>query len=425
MVSLALEPVEFPAFPALQSFALGHTKEYWILVGGRTDGIHRRQPFAAFKPVDNNNYIFLVHQLSKQVTKISLADLEPAVAEQLASVNINSLQLGEWLLLIGGYSYSQLAGDHITHPRITLIHLPELIRRQQAGLSIRAAFQSWTDDSLANTGGQLARLGDTIYLAGGQRFTGRYNPHDGPSFTQQYADAIKRFKLKQATNGQWELSWLSSWIDKEELHRRDYNLLPRQFFNGQTGFTLYSGVFQRNADLPFLHSVWVSPNGIQPYLAFKQRLNHYHSGKVGVYSNKAQTQVDFFFGGMAQFQLNQAGELVEDADVPSVSTIGAVAYVRDSLPQEWEVGHLPALEGSGAEFVPHANVAVLPNGLIDWDKCLGERVLIGHLVGGIQSQSPHVFFGPNTKTSTASNKLYAVYAIRLGQTFAGRKVPVK
>jgi hypothetical protein len=40
-----LRPVTIPGLPGLHSFAFGQHNGRWLIVGGRTDGLHPRQPF--------------------------------------------------------------------------------------------------------------------------------------------------------------------------------------------------------------------------------------------------------------------------------------------------------------------------------------------------------------------------------------------
>jgi hypothetical protein len=53
----------------------------------------------------------------------------------------------------------------------------------------------------------------------------------------------------------------TSITDGVHLHRRDYNLLAQVFPNGELGYTISLGVFQINADLPFLYLVDIKASG--------------------------------------------------------------------------------------------------------------------------------------------------------------------
>ena len=55
-----LQPVAVSGLPGLHSFAHGQYQGEWVLLGGRTDGIHARQPFAAFPAAQNNGNVYVV-----------------------------------------------------------------------------------------------------------------------------------------------------------------------------------------------------------------------------------------------------------------------------------------------------------------------------------------------------------------------------
>ncbi len=43
---IALESIDVPGVGGLQSYALGQHEGKWLVIGGRLDGLHRRQPWA-------------------------------------------------------------------------------------------------------------------------------------------------------------------------------------------------------------------------------------------------------------------------------------------------------------------------------------------------------------------------------------------
>ena len=55
--TLSLEPLSISGFSGLQSYAKAQYQDKLLLIGGRTDGLHRRQPFASFAASDNNTDI--------------------------------------------------------------------------------------------------------------------------------------------------------------------------------------------------------------------------------------------------------------------------------------------------------------------------------------------------------------------------------
>lgn len=58
--TVTLEPVIPEDFTGLQSYAWAKSGDMVLLVGGRTDGLHPRQPFAAFTKSYNNTELIVL-----------------------------------------------------------------------------------------------------------------------------------------------------------------------------------------------------------------------------------------------------------------------------------------------------------------------------------------------------------------------------
>ena len=56
---IIITPKTIPNLGGLQSFAFGQYNGEWLLVGGRLDGLHKRQPFASFDVAGNNNQLIV------------------------------------------------------------------------------------------------------------------------------------------------------------------------------------------------------------------------------------------------------------------------------------------------------------------------------------------------------------------------------
>ena len=223
--SVEVIPVSMPDLPGIHSFAQAQHDGKWLIVGGRLDGLHARQPFNAFPAGSNNTFMMVVDIAAATVHTASVDALTPEVAEQLQSSNINFHQVGDVLYLAGGYAYSATAGDHITHPRLTALSVSGFVDAILQGGSFDGLYDSVEDDFFAVTGGHLHSLGDQLALVGGHRFDGRYNPMNHPTFTQEYTNAVRLFTAS-FSSGTLDAGAFDSWNDDVHLHRRDYNLLP-------------------------------------------------------------------------------------------------------------------------------------------------------------------------------------------------------
>lgn len=413
--NIHLESFNINGFTGIQSFAYGQHNGKILLVGGRKDGLHRRQPWASFDAAGNNTDLLVIDPETEQIWAASVNTLSTGLKEQLQSTNMQFHQDGNTLYIIGGYGFSASNNDHITHPQLTAIQLDVCINAIVNGNSVMPYIRQFTDDYFAVTGGQIGKLNDTYYLAGGQKFTGRYNPMNGPSFVQEYTNSIKRFKIiDDGTNLNFQP--LTTWTDMMNLHRRDYNMLPQIFPDGSYGFTMFSGVFQHTVDLPFLNSVDFDSTGYQVNNSFSQYLNHYHSAKFGVYDSTNAVMHSVFLGGIARYFLDDNGNLVQDDNVPFVKTIGRVSRFADSTMTETQIGLMPDLLGASAEFILADNTPKFEYEIIDLQQLTGDTVLIGYVLGGIKSNQPNIFFINTGTESEAYSTLYKVYLIPSGIT---------
>ncbi len=409
--SILVQPYTIPGFPGLHSYAAAAYNGKWVLIGGRTEGLHQRQPTTAFLSANNNTNIYVVDPVSKNVWTASVNSLPDSFNEQLQSSNMLFCYEGDKLYIAGGYGYSATIGNHKTFTNLVVVDLPGLINAVINNVSINSFFRQLTDNIFAVTGGQMAKQGDMFLLVGGQQFDGRYNPNNGPSFTQVYSNQIRKFKL--ADNGTaLSISYQNTITDANELHRRDYNMVPQVFPDRRLGYTAFSGVFQNAVNLPFLNTVDIDSFGYSPNNSFNQLLNHYHSGKIAVYDSVANAMHSIFFGGMAQYYYNAGGNLVQDNEVPFVSTIGKVTRAANGTMSEMKIGDLTGFIGTGAEvFINHA-LPLYSNEVIKLNAISQDTVLAGYLAGGISSIAPNIFFVNTGTQSAASNNIYKILLVK-------------
>lgn len=402
-----LTPITIANLPGLHSYAFAQHNGKWLIIGGRKDGVHARQPFNAFPSTQNNTTIYVVDVATEQLWSASLNSLPTGIKEQLQATNMNFHQDGNSLFLIGGYAFSATANDHITFDKLTSVDVPNLIDAIITGNPITSYFKQISDPIFQNTGGQLGKIGDEFYLVGGQVFTGRYNPMGNPTFVQTYLSKIQKFTIDNS-GAQLSFSNYSSATDAVHLHRRDYNLVPQVFPNGEEGYTISSGVFQINADLPFLYPVDVKSNGYFPQTQFNQYLSNYHSGKIGLYDQTENRMHSIFFGGISQYYYNGT-TLVQDNNVPFVKTISRVTRLADGTLSEHNFpAEMPNLKGAGAEFIPNTTLPHYTNEVIKLNQIPGNEFVIGHLYGGIQSSTINPFSSNQTTTTTADPTIYEV-----------------
>jgi hypothetical protein len=277
------------------------------------------------------------------------------------------------------------------------------------GEDISPYFSQINDDLFAVTGGHLKKMYDRFYLVGGHRFDGRYNPHGpnhGPGFQQEYTNQIRVFSIPEGSALLFQIDTIIT--DPVHLHRRDYNLLPQIFPNGEMGMTISSGVFQINEDLPFLYPVDITKEGHTPIPNFNQYLSNYHSAVANLYDEERKEMHSIFFGGMSQYYYD-GDNLIQDDRVPFVKTISRLT--RDSLNQLTEYlmpVEMPLLQGASAEFIYNPNMAMFENKVLkmaDIDETGGT---IGYVFGGLYSPLLNPFSNNLTNMTSADDVIYEV-----------------
>lgn len=412
--SISIEPLNITGLSGIQSYAFAQDSGKWLIIGGRLDGLHQRQPFASFDIAGHNNQLIVVDPLTQQKWTAPLSALPTSIKEQLSSTNMEFLQEGDYLYCIGGYGYSATAVDHTTYPNLTAIKVSDVIQGVINGTVSSAHFRQITDPKFQVTGGSLKKINGNFYLLGGQKFIGRYNPmgpNNGPGFIQEYTNSVRKFSLSD--NGTTiTVTHLPSHTDSTNLHRRDYNAEAQILPNGEEAITMFSGVFQQAADLPFLNSVTVDSANYSVNNAFQQYYNHYHCPTIPIYSESTKEMHTVFFGGIAQYYDN-AGTLVQDNNVPFVNTIARVTRDSSGAMAEYKLPiEMPALLGSGAEFIPNENFPHFNNEVFKLDSLQTDSVLIGYIYGGISSTAANIFFINNGTQSSASSQIFKVYLKR-------------
>ncbi|HRE36827.1 MAG TPA: hypothetical protein PK977_10230 [Chitinophagaceae bacterium] len=408
---ISLEPIIPEGFSGLQSYAWAKSGNKILLVGGRTDGLHRRQPFASFNKKYNNTDLIVLDVKTEKVWKKSVTGLPSLLAEQLQSTNMEFYQQQNDLIVVGGYGYSETKREHITHPAVLKIKVKEIIDGIINNKDITSFIAQLTDERMAVTGGHLNKLDNLFYLVGGQRFDGRYNPHGpdhGPGFSQQYTNQIRKFSITEKDR-RLSIENYTAVTDSALLHRRDYNLLNQYDENGREMLTIYSGVFQYEKDLPYTTLIDITANNHSEVENFNQQFSHYHSATLPVYDKNKKTLYTIFFGGIAQKYIDQSGVVKTDNDVPFVKHISVVERNTNGIKEYLLPEQLSGYFGAAAEFIPADETLFSNNGIFQLEKTGTKPLLAGYIIGGIDSRAPNIFWSNEAEPSRASPVIWKVY----------------
>lgn len=414
LYDVVLEPVVVQNLPGLHSYVFAQHNNKWLVLSGRKDGIHARQPFNAFPVAQANTDIYVIDVAENQFWTASINGLPTALKEQLQGTNLNFIQDADTLYIVGGYGFSATANAYKTFPNLATVQVSALMNAVMNNQPLASHFKQVTDTIFALTGAQIGKIGSEFFLVGGHRFEGRYNPHGpthGPGFTQVYSPQIRKFTVNNSPSLSYQLTQVIT--DPVHLRRRDYNLVPQVLPSGQLGYVISSGVFQPTANLPFLYPVVIDANGHTPITTFNQYLSNYHSAKASLYDSLNNEMHMLFFGGISQYYY-QNGVLMQDNDVPFVKTISLLSRKSDGSFHEFNLpAEMPGLKGSGAEFLPNQNVAqVAPQEIFKLHQFTTDTTLIGHVYGGISSPVPNAFVTNQSSQTTADASIYAVKLIK-------------
>ena len=406
--SISIEPLNISELGGLQAYAFGQDNGKWLILGGRLDGLHRRQPFAAFDVAGNNNQIMVIDPVAEQKWTAPITSLSVALQEQLSSTNMEFHQEGNYLYIIGGYGYNAATGSKKTFDNLSAVDVPAVINAVINGSSFTSYFRQINDPQFAVTGGHLKKINATFYLVGGNQFDGDYNPMGNPTYTQVYTNSIRKFKLDDdGTN--ITISHLPTITDAVNLHRRDFNVVPQILPDGAQGITAFSGVFQPTVDLPYLNCVNIDSTTYTVNNSFQQYYNHYHCAVLPLYSASNNEMHNVFFGGIAQYY-DSAGILVQDNNVPFVKTIARVTRDAGGTMAEYKLPvEMPSLLGAGAEFIPLQSVPQYSNEVFKLDDFTADSTLVGYMYGGISSTAANIFFTNTGTQSSASSQIFKVY----------------
>jgi len=293
--------------PALQSYAHGVNGADWLLFAGRTNrinddgGLHdlnANYSNTSFLPLSYNEDIFVYNvdtdvvsalSFNEMVSEISsftpatgstdstaIVALLPKVVAALKangtvfrSTNPLVMQENDYMYLAGGYGtpldQTDNGNAYQTFNQVARINVPSMIKVINSDLE-SLTLTDWqnlvafgSNDKLVSTGGEMFKIGNTFYLAGGHNF-GSTAP--AASQGQQYVDAVYPFTMSVSTTNPFALDiTVSAPITDvpttigtpaadatSKFRRRDGPIVPALYMDASNklteGLAFYGGVFQ-------------------------------------------------------------------------------------------------------------------------------------------------------------------------------------
>lgn len=426
--------------PTLHSYAVGHYDNKWLMISGRTNGLHGFDVFdpdANFPAQFRNSEAWVIDLDTKQSWHRPLNDptagLSALQFASLTSTNNQFHEKGETLYVTGGYGIQANGVDFGTFDTLAAIDMPGLGDWVMNGTGSAADhIRQIQNPAFKVTGGAMYDIGGRTHLVFGQDFDGAYIPFASGTYTNQ----VRSFDIvDDGTN--LSVSNITMTTPDANYRRRDLNVVPMIRPDGlggtEQGLVVFSGVFTESGE-PWTVPVEIDANG-NPSMAdpnnpntFQQGMGNYHSAKVGFYSSSSGEMHEVLFGGISLQYLDEATQtIMTDTNLPFVNDITSVVIDADGNYTQNHLGMMPQLYdlqnrlvrlGTNAEFLPADGVPKFSNGVINFD-ALGSQTTLGHIYGGIIASAPHVRGNPG-QLSSASNHIFEVVLIRVPEpgTFA-------
>jgi len=400
--SIELEQITMPGTPAIHSFAFAQSNGKWLFIGGRTNGLHGFSAGTSFPKQYSNKNIYVVNPVTLSTySKNIFTEYTFTAADPLRSANMQSFQDGNKLYVIGGFGYDSTTNSLVTFQTLTVFDVEETIQAIISGTAISPFTRQISDSRIKVCGGELFKLGDYFYLAGGHDFTGDYTRFIN---NQVYTNQIKKFKIVDDGTGT-SITDYTTFTDAVEFHRRDMNVVPAIKPDGVTQYSiLYGGVFKINRDLPYLNPIYIDQNGVTVDFSFEQKMSQYTCSNLTAFNSSTGNMHTTFFGGTSLYYYNETTQMqVYDSLIPFIDDITTLTKFSDGTSQEKiSVTKMPALLGTNAKFIIDGNLPKYSNDVIKLNNISG-RTFAGYIYGGIRS------LYPNNTVSFPSEYVFKVY----------------
>lgn len=464
--------------PALQSYVHAQDNDScWLLFAGRTNGdstfggLHNLKadytlksfppksfnPFIyTFNPKTGNqsllNYWNMLDTIrfkatggngeSKEIKAVcqKVGDILARYGSIFMCSNPQAVQSGDYLYVVGGYGppvgETPTKNNYTTFGTMAKINVPLLMRITNRDWNLTVAewndlFRFGNNSALAITGGELKKVNDHFYLAGGHNFD---------SDAQVYLNCVYQFNFSEdnmnlvlTANITDTISDLSSSIlvndpkkadSTSVFRRRDLPVVPSVYLdnNGNIApnFALMTGVFTYHF-AAWNDAIYITPNGTEKYVLDtvhdQKNCNVYSCPDFVIYDPQEKELHTFLPGGIGNGNVN-------DSNLSGfTNTLGYSKYNVSTKTSSFDTISNAFLSdyfyGAEAEFFPNSNAKYFTNingtqtDVINGDSTFSDSniVHIGYIYGGIESYevSPSTY---GSGKSGASNKVWKVMVTR-------------
>lgn len=401
---LDLQSVNGTTIPGLHSFAFAQAGDKWLFIGGRTNGLHGLNSNSGFPPEYKNDAAIVIDTTTWNFYRADLNQLPKNIADPMRSTNMQYIQNGDYLYMIGGFGWDSIQEGFSTFPTLTAIHINKMIDAVINAKPIAGSIRQVIDTNLTVCGGDLTKLGNDYYLMFGHNFNGNYDDKHSVLFTQVYSNRIKKFNLTD-DGTTITLSNFSAITDTNNFHRRDLTTCPFIKPDGSFAIAAYGGVFKKTANMPYLEPIILSANGTAEVKTYQQVMSQYTCAVLPVYDNVTKNMYTTFFGGISLNDYNVSNATItRDTLLPFINDVTTLcSYANGSMEETVLPLQLPGLLGSNAKFILNQSIVSYSNEVINLQQLASKQQLAGYIIGGIHAQQGN--FG----MSAANDVIYRVY----------------
>lgn len=431
--TVKITQADFQLLGGLHSFACAMYDGKWLILCGRTNGLHGFSNTPNnFPPVSQNYSVYVVDPEMEYVAARALTDPSSGLNEHeidtLSVTSPQSYQKDKTLYITGGYGVESSTGNFSTKNTLTAIDIPglmEWVRNPSSHHTAKDFIRQTTNDAFRVTGGFMTQIGDDhpSLLVFGQDFEG---PYYGSS-NGVYSEQVRRFEIyddgKTLTVDVKDPQPLQP---DPSFRRRDLNVVSvMQEIDGKTKPALiaFSGVFTETTGI-WTVPVEISSDG-DPVMkdptacdAFKQGMNNYVSASLGIYSSKHGDMYTVLFGGIS-YGFFTNGQFETDSEFPFINEVTTIKRDRQGLYEQFlmdatyptivstqaNAGN-ELLFGAGAQFFPKNGDHQYANGVFKLGHLEKGCHHVGYIVGGIQSTVPNT---TSISDTSASAYIFNVY----------------
>ncbi|CAN5572204.1 hypothetical protein BH10PLA2_BH10PLA2_07850 [soil metagenome] len=395
---------------------------YWLLFGGRTNGLHTFTGNNDFPPEDMNEDIIVINPATWQVwtRKWNTTNVPAAVNQPLYSTNQQSFQDGDNLYTVGGYGAPDQGGgqfgSYVTNNSLTALSVDGLIKAVVNNGDVMALshLEQIKDPRLQATGGELAMLGGEAFLVVGQNFQGQYFSNTA---TQTYLDEIRIFTIaySSAIPGSLGISNFRIQNDQVNFRRRDYTLTNLIQPNLQPALQINGGVFTPGpfsdpaAGQGYRQPILITGPGQTQLSTYQQFFSQYSAAHVGLFDANTSSMYSILFGGIGLYSYDFAtGQLTSDIGLPFVNDVTTIVQAN-GVEQEYAMpSQLPGFYGAEAQFFTNPQLPRYANGVVKLDQ-LQQTVTLGYMYGGIVSTVPNTT--NQTEQTKASSAVFRIVLV--------------